>query len=169
MVELDKLRVTKLKCLSCGCRDKRIALLSSTLTGKRIGIATICCNCGEVRTYISRITRDKTKELSEKNKEENSCCCGCQQDKQETDNFFFDNEDVLSYLLSNYEVSDIFCAIPDPYCPRKNCPLYPSKPEQDLTIGDLYNGYFPNSIYNQTYKEPINLKEKCIEEKKKFL
>ena len=49
MVSLDKLRITKLKCLSCGCRDKRIAILQSKTTRKKIGFATICCNCGHIK------------------------------------------------------------------------------------------------------------------------
>ena len=124
MVDLSKLRITSLKCLSCGCRDKRIAILKSTSTGKSIGFSTICCNCGHVKTYIFRKNKNKYKKLEGE---------------------VLDNKDIVDSLEGNQKVSCIFCAIPGNFCTNITCPLHKSGPKRELLFSDIEEGRYKSS------------------------
>ena len=136
MVSLDKLRITKLKCLSCGCRDKRVSILTHPKTGKRLGFSTTCCNCGETRTYVFR---DQKKKFTEQ---------------------LIDNLDVKSILEKECVVTCIFCAIPEPFCPNKNCPLYRKRCLKDLTFKDLEDMKYDGELIREPEISPIPDSEK---------
>ena len=123
MVSLDKLRITKLKCLSCGCRDKRITILESKTTRKKIGFATICCNCGHIKTYMFRKNRK------------------CKMLQGEVISDF----DTIEHLNGKSEVSQIFCAIPHPYCINTSCPLYQSRVKKDMSFLDIEEGRYESA------------------------
>ena len=143
MVPLDKLRVTKLKCLSCGCRDKRVAILNSKLTQKRIGFATICCNCGHIKRYNFRRTKEWKGKL-------------------------LNNSEIVEMLQNQIYVSEIFCVIPDMFCPNKGCDLKKSCPcKEDITYEDLLKGKYPGEIVREP--EMMNLKIQEKESKGKFI
>lgn len=140
MVSLDKLRIAKLKCLSCGCRDKRIAFLRDKITRKRVGITTICCNCGETKTYIFR---NQEKGFSEET---------------------IKNMDVKSYLEGNVYVEGILCAIPEPFCPNKNCPLYKTRCQKEFTYEEFMTGKYDGELIRcpETIPDSNNEKGKFI-------
>ena len=132
MMPLNRFRVTKLKCLSCGCRDKRVAILNSKITQKRIGFATICCNCGHIKRYIFRRKKGWRGKL-------------------------LNNNEIVEMLENRIYVSEIFCAIPDPFCPNYECDLKKSCPcKEDLTYEDLLKGKYPGEVVRQP--EEIDLK-----------
>lgn len=62
MVKMTKDRISKLRCIGCGAKEKRVAILKSGR--KAIGFATICCNCGNMHKYVFR---DKDQVLDEFN------------------------------------------------------------------------------------------------------
>lgn len=113
MITLNKLRITKFKCPSCGSRDKRIAILSNKYTEDKIGFSTICCNCGNVKLYMFQ-KKDKNKL----------------------------NENIISCFNGNNIVSNLFCAIPHPFCENKSCPLYNSRIKKELSFHDIEKGKY---------------------------
>lgn len=131
MEQLDDLRVTKLKCLSCGCRDKRIAIRRDR-NNRKVSFSTICCNCGEVRNYIFRDHNFK----------------------RDASHSIISDVDILKHLSDQETITEIFCAIPGKFCLNTECPLHHHRPLKELTYGDIM--YCENNF--QSYK--INNEEK---------
>lgn len=122
MVELDRLRVSKLKCDSCGCRDKRVAILKHKHSDRKIGFSTICCNCGSIKTYMFRHNR-----------------------KRWSGNLI-DNNDFIDFMHGETEVCCMFCPIPEEYCPNKSCSLHGKGCCDDLTYNDIVEGNYPQTF-----------------------
>ena len=53
MPKLTKNRVARLRCSSCGSRQKRIVHLQNSLH-EVIGFSTVCCECGSIKNYAIR-------------------------------------------------------------------------------------------------------------------
>ena len=122
MVELDKLRVTKLKCLTCGSRDKRVSILAYGPKNEKIGFTTTCCNCGQTLTYKF------------KDKKSNP----------------INNKELALMLEGRCHVSCMFCAIPHPFCPNKKCDLYNKCTcNKDLRFKDIKNENYGLSSFER--------------------
>ena len=95
-MKLSRSRISKLKCIACGSREKKLAILSAPLKHDMIvGFATACCNCGHIENYVL------------KNKEET-----------------VEDEDFLNVLENRYEVSKIRCGAHNAYCSRRKCKFW---------------------------------------------
>lgn len=123
MVKLDDLRITKLKCLSCGSRDKRISILSAGPMSEKIGFATTCCNCGHTKKYLFRKQRKNP----------------------------ISTKALIALLEGRIKVKEVFCAIPEPFCPRKNCELYHRRVNKhDLRYKDIMNGTYKADSFSRS-------------------
>ena len=141
MVELDKLRITKLKCLSCGSRDKRVSILGFGPKNERIGFTTTCCNCGETKKYVFR----------EKKKDP------------------INNRALVTMNEGRCHVTDIFCAIPHPFCDKKECSLYNRCVKgKDLTYKDLKNENYKIESVSRIDADIRDFMDEKIEKKRFF-
>ena len=141
MVELDKLRITKLKCLSCGSRDKRVSIIRFGHKNERIGFTTTCCNCGETKKYVFR----------EKKKDP------------------INNRALVAMNEGRCHVTDIFCAIPHPFCDKKECSLYNRCVKgKDLTYKDLKNENYKIESISRIDADIRDFMDEKIEKKRFF-
>lgn len=95
-MRLSRNRISKLKCIACGSRDKKLAILSAPLKSDIVvGFATCCCNCGHIENYVLK-------------------------NMEETVN----DDDFLAVLENQYKVSKIRCGAHNAYCPRRKCKFW---------------------------------------------
>ena len=141
MVELDKLRITKLKCLSCGSRDKRVSILGFGPKNERIGFTTTCCNWKKKKKYVFR----------EKKKDP------------------INNRALVAMNEGRCHVTDIFCAIPHPFCDKKECSLYNRCVKgKDLTYKDLKNENYKIESVSRIDADIRDFMDEKIEKKRFF-
>lgn len=92
MMKLTKDRVSKLRCISCGSKQKRIAPIFDTITRNVLGFETICCNCGHMQKYAKPI-----------------------------ENNLIDDSSIRSIIQGNISVGEVCCGSKHAFCPNKKC------------------------------------------------
>lgn len=96
MIKLTKDRISKLRCLSCGARQKRIVFLQPrvlTYKGSPNSFMTVCCNCGHIQHYFLMDHQNPS-----------------QVDSQ------------LHYVFEEQQsITDVICGVKNSFCPFKNC------------------------------------------------
>ena len=115
MIKMSRNRISKLRCISCGCREKKVAILSDPIdTSKTVGFATTCCNCGHMQTYALKNTEETVNDA-----------------------------DILSVLENNYKVTKITCGSHHEFCPRRKCKFWgdckrKARPVEDQVPHSVY-------------------------------
>lgn len=109
MMKLTRDRVSKLRCISCGARQKRVAPIFDNVTRKILGFETICCNCGHMQKYAKPL-----------------------------ENKLLDDESIRSIIGGNVAVGEVSCGTLHAFCPDKKCRWWktchrpPKRPGDDL-------------------------------------